>query len=40
MNADRLIEKEKEMNRCTRVQAGWNISTVVLRVVGGDKKGN
>jgi hypothetical protein len=39
--APRLYNAELQVSReYTRVVAGSNTSTVTLRVVGGDKKGN
>jgi hypothetical protein len=34
------MENLFEINELSRVEAGWNTSTVALRVVGGDEKGS
>jgi hypothetical protein len=40
IRAEGLSWRQLERPKQTRVEAGSNISTVTLRVVGGDKKGS
>jgi hypothetical protein len=37
---DRLIDRQSQCDSDSDVEAGSNTSTVAVRVVGGDKRGN